>query len=752
MKILMVTMGLDIGGAETHIVELAKELKDEGHDLAIVSNGGVYVPEITAAGIRHYQAPLHRRRVRDMRKARAILSRVLREERPDVVHAHARIPAFLCGLLRRRRRFAFVTSCHGVYEVSGALKLLSNWGEHTLAVSEDIRDYLMEQYSLPEGQITLTINGIDTEKFSPAVSGEEVRRELGLGNAPVVGHVSRLDQAASYTARQLIALAPRLAQRVPGVRVLIIGGGDVYSELAAQAKRVNQSIGQECLILTGPRTDVNRIIAACGLFVGVSRAALEAMAACKPVVLSGAQGHTGLFTPQLLDKAVDTNFCCRTDPLAAEDQLLEELLAALALPPERRAELGAFGRQTVRELYSVSHMAQDCLSVYEKVRRKRYRVVMSGYYGFANAGDDAILESIQQAIQAVSDDVSVTVLSNDPELTQKQYGLEAIPRFRVLRVFSALRRSDALLSGGGSLLQDTTSTRSLLYYLSVIRCAQWLHKPVMLYANGVGPVRKPINRRRVKKVVERATLVTLRDHSSARELAEMGIGRSVQVTADPVFHLEPAGEERSRALCAGAGLPEGVPFTAVSVRDWASAGEFYPRLARLCDHLRRAHGLEVVFLLMQPERDRATTAKVRELMEEPAYVLDASCTPREMMAVLGQARLCLAMRLHTLIFAARMAVPAMGLVYDPKVASYLEELDLPAAGQVEAFDGAEAIRRADVLIVGGTSLVVYPAAGLINYYGGNQLVLINRDPTPCDAQADLVIHDSIGRVLGGIAL
>ena len=103
-------------------------------------------------------------------------------------------------------------------------------------------------------------------------------------------------------------------------------------------------------------------------------------------------------------------------------------------------------------------------------------------------------------------------------------------------------------------------------------------------------------------------------------------------------------------------------------------------------------------MLMQPDRDRVATARVRDLMDEPSWVLDAPCTPRELMGVLGQARLCLAMRLHTLIFAARMAVPAMGLVYDPKVASYLEELDLPAAGDVEHFDGAEAIRRADALM------------------------------------------------------
>ena len=116
------------------------------------------------------------------------------------------------------------------------------------------------------------------------------------------------------------------------------------------------------------------------------------------------------------------------------------------------------------------------------------------------------------------------------------------------------------------------------------------------------------------------------------------------------------------------------------------------------DSFRRRYGLEVLFLLMQPKRDRTPTEQVRELMEEPSCLLDQRCTPRELMGVLGAARLCLAMRLHTLIFAARMAVPSMGLVYDPKVESYLEELELPAAGDVEHFDPEEAIRRADRLM------------------------------------------------------
>ena len=326
MKIFMATMGLDIGGAETHIVELSKELKARGHEVVIASNGGVYVPEVTAAGIRHYSVPMNRRSVKNMMRSRALLKDILRKEKPDIVHAHARIPAFLCGTLQGSLRFPFVTSCHGVFEVSGVLKLLSNWGERTLAVSEDIRNYLVREYGVPAEHITLTINGIDTNKFSPDVSGEAVRKEFDLGDGVVIGHVSRLDQAACHTARQLIELAPKLDGAYPGIHILITGGGDSFEQLKERAEQVNQDLGRTCVVLTGPRTDVNAIAAACQVFVGVSRSALEAMAEEKPVVLSGAQGHTGLFCPELLQKAIDTNFCCRTDPVADEETLYLSLI------------------------------------------------------------------------------------------------------------------------------------------------------------------------------------------------------------------------------------------------------------------------------------------------------------------------------------------------------------------------------------------------------------------------------------------
>ena len=293
----------------------------------------------------------------------------------------------------------------------------------------------------------------------------------------------------------------------------------------------------------------------------------------------------------------------------------------------------------------------------------------------------------------------MTVLSNDPQLTWNLCGLEAVPRFRFWKVLGALRSCDALLSGGGSLLQDRTSTRSLMYYLSIIRGAELFGKPVMLYANGIGPVRKPENRRRVKRAVERAALVTLRDRSSANELRGMGVKRpDLYVTADPVFNLPPAPRERGEELLRSAQLPENTPFAAISVRNWPGTGDFPKQLAGLCDHLRRTYGMEILFLLMQPGHDRATTNQVRELMKEPSYLLDTACTPRELMAVLGRAKLCVAMRLHTLIFAARMAVPCIGLVYDPKVESYLQELDMPSAGHVEHFDLQQAVACADEMM------------------------------------------------------
>lgn len=688
--ILMATMGMDIGGAETHIMELSKELKRRGYEVIVASNGGVYVEELERAGIRCVSVPMHRRAPVPMVRSLFRMARLIRETKPDVVHAHARIPGFLCGILHKLMHFPFVTTAHWVFDAGGALRFLTNWGQRTIAVSEDIKTYLWDNYQIPGEQVTVTINGIDTEKFSPAVSGEKVRRALGIpADSLCVASVSRLDDSRAFAARCLIEVAPELIRRFPGIHLLIAGGGDVYEELLARAKEVNAAAGYEALHLPGARTDVNEIVAAGDVFVGVSRAALEAMAGGKAVIIAGNEGYHGIFTPEKLEEAILGNFCCRGLPACTPEALLRDLTDLLRAGRETWDAQGAYNRQVIFDHYSVARMAEDALQVYRQVWPKR-SVVISGYYGYHNLGDDAILLSIRRRLAALSDDVELTALSNAPESTWAEYGVKAVKRFNLFQLRRAIRHADLLISGGGSLLQDRTSTRSLMYYLSVIRMAQRMGKPVMLYANGIGPVTRVKNRRRVEKVVSRTDCITLRDGDSLKELERMGVHHEdMTVTADPVFTLEGIPPEQARQRLTEAGVPLEKPILAVSMRQSGHVSANLEELARFCDEAAKTH--TVLFLVMQTPDDAAVTEQLRQRMEQASYVFACPGEPETMMGVLGVCDLAFCMRLHTVIFAAKQRVPVMGLVYDPKVASYLELLEMPAAGTTEEFSAPEAM-------------------------------------------------------------
>ena len=706
-KILMVLMGLEIGGAETHVVELSKELKKQGYDIIVASNGGVYEKELAEVGIRHYQAPLNQRNVFKMLRSYFILKKVIKKEKVDIVHSHARSPSFVCGLLKKRMKdaFTFVTSAHWVFYTGMGLKYLTNWGQKVVAVSDDIREYLMENYRVRYEDIFVTINGIDTEKFSPNTDQSRVRAEFGLKEEePTLVYVSRMDESRALVARQLIALGPKLAKAVPGLRMLIVGGGDVYDELLEKTKEANAAIGRECITMTGGRTDINELVSVADVFVGVSRAALEAMAAEKPVVVAGNEGYIGLFGREKLELAQENNFCCRGCEMSNEELLFRDVVHAFnEMTEEERQVMGAYGREVIFEYYSVTKMAGDCVDAYDaaykETRVPQYHVVMSGYYGFNNTGDEAIMLSMHKNIQELGDNYHITVLSKKPEETKEKYGIEAVYRFGMRDVFHAIRKSDVLLSGGGSLLQDSTSTRSLMYYLSITVMAKLLRKKVMLYANGIGPVSGKRNRRLVKQVVNRADLITLREENSYEELLSMGVNpKKCFVTADPAFTMNGIGAEASRALLQAEGVPLDKPIVVVSVRKWKDMDKFIGRFARMCDTIVEKYDRNIVFLGMQMPNDIIVSEKVRAQMKQKAYILKNNHSPYEVMGIISQADFILSMRLHTLIFAAKQQVPLIGFVYDPKIEYYLEKLEMPSGGKLKEFDPETTLEYVDDVI------------------------------------------------------
>ena len=691
-KVLMALMGLEIGGAETHVVELSKELHRQGWEVVVVSNGGVYERELTDAGIRCYHAPLHKRNAVLMRRSLSILRRVIREEKPDVVHTHARIPAMLCGILHRQMGFPFVTSAHWVFYVNFILKHAANWGERTIAVSDDIKQYLIDNYGIPAEHISITINGIDVEKFSPNVSGERVLREFGLdASRPVISYVSRMDESRALVARQLVAIAPRLRAAIPGVQLLIAGGGDVFDEIKARSDAANTAAGENYIVMTGARTDINEIVAAGDLFVGVSRAALEAMAAAKPVIVAGNEGYIGLFGKEKLALAQENNFCCRGCPQSDEEALYRDIVDALCkLSGEERETLGAYGREVIKEYYSVGRMARDAEAAYREVIAEHTRVVLSGYYGFRNLGDDAILLALRDRLSETVPGAALIALSNRPEETREKCGIEAVNRFAPFAVRRTIKRASCFVSGGGSLLQDHTSTRSLLDYTALIRMAKRYGKRIMFYANGIGPVESARNRERVRAVAEMADVITLRDEESLTALREMGVRNpNIRVTADPVYAMPCGDRERGLALLTERGIPTNKPIVGVSVRFAAGMETNVAAFAAFCDAVSET--AQIVFIDMQQGADETASAAVRALMHSEAFEIAAPYDPAAMVDMLACMDAVVSTRLHSMIFAACSGVPVLGVVYDPKVSACAHALGMPLVGDLGHFDADQAL-------------------------------------------------------------
>ena len=230
----------------------------------------------------------------------------------------------------------------------------------------------MDNYKIPEDKITVTINGIDTDKFSPDTDASRVKNEFGITDGDrVIVYVSRMDTDRSLAAHMLISALPKLCKVVDGLRLLVVGGGNDYDKIAEEAADANKIIGRDAIMLAGARTEINEFAAAAELFVGVSRAALEAMAAGKPTIIAGNEGYIGLFDEDKAGLAYSTNFCCRGCEASSEEKLAQDIGNFFGMWEEDKKHLSEFSREYIKKNYSVSRMADDAEKVYKNVLAKR---------------------------------------------------------------------------------------------------------------------------------------------------------------------------------------------------------------------------------------------------------------------------------------------------------------------------------------------------------------------------------------------
>ncbi len=297
-------------------------------------------------------------------------------------------------------------------------------------------------------------------------------------------------------------------------------------------------------------------------------------------------------------------------------------------------------------------------------------IILSGYYGFSNSGDDAALKMIINDIRKKKPDIGITIFSNKPEETKNVYKVNAISRWNIVAIIKALKKSKLFISGGGSVIQDVTSTKSLLYYLGLIFLAKKLNNKVMLYANGIGPLNKKENIKRAKNVLNMIDVITLRDEDSKDFLDELGVlNPKIKVTCDPAVALCDLPVDEAENLIFRYDL-FAKKYVIVSLREWKKATFFEEEFKKSINQLKKDYGYEVVFIPLHHPQDLAFNIK---MAKETGSICIKRRLSAELCAALAQkSEFVVGMRLHMLIYAFVAGVPSLGISYDPKVESVLK--------------------------------------------------------------------------------
>lgn len=370
MNILLAYMALDIGGAETHVVSLAKELKRTGYNPIVVSAGGVYVQELIDVDIRHYEAPLNKKDIKSISKSIKVLKEVIDKERIDIIHAHGRIPALDCKIVSLIKGIPFMTTAHAKFKVSLFYRYTSFWGEEVIAVSEDIKEHLVNKFNVRPDSITLISNGIDTIKFDSNLDISNLKSELSLSDDTMkVVYISRISGPLAKLTNLVIETGRQLCKEMNKIEFIIVGDGEDLKKVSEYADKINKEFDKKVIHVIGKRTDIPEILSMADLVISVSRAALEAMSCEKPVILAGGEGYMGLLSKDNMEAAILNNFTGRTSNDEITVGKLKKEISSILQPDsrQRRANLGQLGRNVVENKFSIKTMTERTVKIYNKL-------------------------------------------------------------------------------------------------------------------------------------------------------------------------------------------------------------------------------------------------------------------------------------------------------------------------------------------------------------------------------------------------
>ncbi len=684
MKVIHLIGGGDTGGAKTHVLNLLRDLNQAIDARLVCFRRGDFSEDAQRMGI-----PIDVIESGNPFVGLRELKKLIANWTPDIIHCHGARGNLMGTLIRKHLRVPVITTVHSDYrrDYLGRPAARLFYGttntialrkvDYYIAVADPMAELLISR-NFPADRIYTMYNGIDFKTPAVCAPKEEFLRSLGLDYQEgdvVAGIAARLTPVKDYPT---LLKAVRLASKKnPRLKLVAAGDGEDREKLEQMALELGI---EDRVCFAGWVKDTDSFFHAIDINLLTSltegfpyvlpegarmrRATIASNVGGVPVIIQ--DGRTGLlFEP------------------GNEEQLAERLVA-LADDSALREKLGNQLYEKASADFSIERMVEYQLEIYRgvlareqrKKENKRDGVIICGAYGHGNAGDDAILKSIIQSVRKMDEFMPVTVLAKNTESIKKRYRVDSIYTLNVPKILLAMGKSRLYINGGGTLIQNATSHRSLWYYLFTLRAAKLLGNKVDMYGCGIGPVTGEKNIKLVTKVLNRSVdTITLREQDSVDELKSYGIAEPrILLSSDPALALERASLQDAELYLKKHGLTPGGKYLCFMLRTWYGFDKKAEALAKCADHVYETYGLTPVFLSLNIYHDTNAANQVAAYMESPYHILDDGAEPEMLISLLSYMDAVVSMRLHGLILSSLSGVPLVGVSYDPKIGSFLKYL------------------------------------------------------------------------------
>lgn len=684
MKVLHLISGGDSGGAKSHLFTLLSALREEIDVKVICFMEGTFYREILKTEI---PSLLLKQAHRYDMSVIGRLVKLIREERYGIIHAHGARANFIALFLRPFIKMPIVTTMHSDYKRDFTDSLYKKmfftelnavslrFMDYFIAVSGNFASMLKERGFDPD-KIYTVYNAIDFDQEISFCPREKFLQEHNIEaqGRTIVGIIGRLDKVKGHEV--FIKAAAQVLKKRKDVIFLLAGDGPERRNLESLAR----SLGiRENIYFLGFIKQIESFINCIDINV------LSSYSESFPfAILEGARHYKATVStavggiPDLIRDGETGGLAPSADYVALGEKIL-----LFIENPSKRKEVGEALYAYAKANFSKESIKKSHLEIYRSIisRQKQanryFDVMLSGYYGFQNSGDDAILDSIIDSLKKEKEDISIVVLSKNYRETMEEQNVFAIHRYNFFHIGKYLKYTRLFVNGGGSLIQDSTSTRSLVYYISLVHWAKRLGLRVMYYANGIGPVTKKVNIPWARRALEAADCITLREPESFSALKELGVrNENVSLSSDPTLTLMPEGEERLDQIFEAEGLDKNGRYFVLAIRQWKHNDlNFESKMAEVIEEVSREYGLTPLFVPMQQPYDSLISREILAKLKTPGKLLTGVYSVTELLGIVGRSQFVLAMRLHALIYAVSIGVPIIGIIYDPKIKSFIDYLN-----------------------------------------------------------------------------